>query len=82
MEPNFKKFTDAIINLALSGDLEIDTHEVQELAEENGILKAVTMNEPCDPVCNCMEYGYVNFPTECLRKNYKLNVQGDENARK
>jgi hypothetical protein len=44
---------------------DIDGGWLQDKAEEFGLLKRVTVTEPCGEICSCAEYD--DFPQECLQ---------------
>jgi hypothetical protein len=48
-----------------------DGFEIQELAEQHGLLEPVEVTKPChDEFCSCAEVG--DFPMQCYRKTKLL----------
>jgi len=67
--PNFEAFADAMLHISWQG-ADADGATIQEVAEENGLIKAVTRTERCDDeYCACAEAA--DFPLTCYRKTYK-----------
>lgn len=64
-KPDYKGFALAVLSEC------VETHDinnifVEYLAEMFGLLKEMTVNEPCGEECECADMGN-DFPTTCLR---------------
>lgn len=72
------KFADHIINGIFEGG-DWDGGDVQELAENYGLLKPETMQAPCneDGACQCAQNG-AEFPSTCYRKTYVAAITANK----
>ncbi len=67
MKTDFKGFADEMIAAAWEA-YDLDGAQIQEMAENHGLLVQKTMTEPCCDDCMCAEVS--DFPTTCYRKTY------------
>ena len=63
-DDNFKEFARRVVRAYCWG-VGIDGGDVQEWADELGIIKAVEAKEPCGDNCNCAEFA--TWPCICYR---------------
>lgn len=70
-----KTFANTVIQAALEGG-NWDGCEIQELAEELGLLEGVKVTEPCGEECGCCELDA--WPTTCYRKTDLLKLSAGQ----
>ena len=57
----------------------LDGLDLQDTAEEFGLLQKVEVAEPCGKGCSCVEYG-ADFPTDCYHRTSLLLPEPDARA--
>lgn len=57
----------------------LDGFDLQDTAEEFGLLQRVEVAEPCGEGCSCVEYG-ADFPTDCYHRTSLLLPEPDARA--
>ena len=67
------KFANGVLEMVGESYTDPDGYEVTVRAGENGLIKAVTVTEPCGEYCACADCG---FPTQCLRPTDLIKEQG------
>jgi len=67
LNAHFIDFIDEVLEIGFEGG-DLDGGDIQALAERHGLLRPVTVKEPCGEGCVCREYN--DFPCRCYRKTY------------
>jgi hypothetical protein len=64
-QPDLKRFAERVLDAANYGDL--DGGDLQEIAVECGVLREITVTEPCGEDCGCAEF-HTTGPWTCYRR--------------